>query len=229
MSAHRRPAIDFIITFNRINARSICSSSVTIDVLRAPDDDAHRRRMCIAARRARRTKIIAGVAVVAIDARRCIFGEESIFAHVFVDGLNLAVLALTRRWLLLRHEHIIVVRLVLALDNRRVDGRRRRANQVLWFVVEQLVGRASGGGVAQRRRVELVVVERIVVDARRGAADDDLRVGLHHAHVELLHLVEGCGCGGEIVCRSIAVLGGAGAYGAFFERSGFSVIATRLE
>lgn len=202
MTAHRRPAIDFIITFNRINTRSICS--ITIDVLDA------RRRTCIMCCRICRAKIIARVAVVAIDARRCIFREESILAHVFVNGLNLAVFALARRRLLLRHKNI-VVRFVLALDYRRIDRRRWRADQVFRLIIEQLVGWAGGGWVAQRRRMKLIVVDCVVVDARRWAADNDLRRGLHHALIELLHLVEGGRCGGEIVCRSIVVLCGVGA------------------
>lgn len=77
MSAHRCcPVIDFIIALNRVTRSP---RSFTIDVL------AFGRRQC--------AEIIARVAVVAIDARR-IFREESILAHVFVNGLNLAIFAL---------------------------------------------------------------------------------------------------------------------------------------
>lgn len=128
MSAHRRrvagrSVIDFIITFNRITACSICS--ITIDVL-SLSADVHRRGVCIVKRSIAGAKIIARVAIVAIDAR-CIFGKESILAHVFVDGLNLAVFALGWRLLLTvggRHKYI-VVRLVLIFDDGRIDGGRR--------------------------------------------------------------------------------------------------------
>lgn len=77
-----------------------------------------------------------------------------------------------------------------------------------------------------------IVVNRIIVDARRRfAGHNDLWIGLHHALVEFLHLIEGGGGCGEIVCRSIAAgaeLSCVDAQGAFLERSGFNV-ATRLD
>lgn len=70
-----------------------------------------------------RAEIVTGVAIIAVDA--VVLGEESIFAHVFVDGLNLAVFGFTwRRLLDIRRHKNIVVRLILAFDDRGVDGRR---------------------------------------------------------------------------------------------------------
>lgn len=80
----------------------------------------------------------------------------------------------------------------------------------------------------------MVVVNRVVIDARRGlAGHNDLRRRLHHALVEFLHLVEGGRGGCQVIVGSIAgaiVLGCVCTQsGAVSERSGFSLLATRLD
>lgn len=125
MSAHQAasvPVIDFIIALNRVS--SICRFTIDVPPLSTPT--AAVDRLCIMKRRVAGAKIIAGVAVVSIDAGCIIFGEESILAHVFVDGLNLAVFALVGRLLLLaargRYEDV-VVGFILGFNYSGIDRR----------------------------------------------------------------------------------------------------------
>lgn len=80
----------------------------------------------------------------------------------------------------------------------------------------------------------VVVVNRVVVDARRGLARHyDLWRRLHHALIEFLHLIESGRGGCQVIDLSIVraiVLGCVDTQsGAFFERSGFILLATRLD
>ena len=147
------------------------------------------------------TKVVARVAIVSINGgrlhRRCTFAasEESIFAHVFVNRLNLSVFALRLARLLVHDASIVdvVVRLILALRDRGgVDGGGgAAANQVLRLVVEQELVRGARRRVVQRRRMEhrrakgaaIIVVVVVVIDvdaayAGRGltARHNDLRI-----------------------------------------------------
>lgn len=74
-----------------------------------------------------RAEVIARIAVVAVDA--VILREESIFAHVFVDGLNFAIFGLAwgRLFGTCRNKNV-VVRLILAFNDGGVYGRRRRTD-----------------------------------------------------------------------------------------------------